>query len=352
MTQVDVAIVGGGIVGCLIARELMARTSSLSVTLLDRDFVGSGASRRSAGLHFPRGATQRVREMAGLSQDYYERLKAENRALPIYPLSMCLLSEDADDVGRAYLERANLTRVSELPGGILPVPSGTGIWLGDGCHYADVEALTIALAAGLRSQVRFLEGVAVVGIEQAADQVTLRLGTGKSLGAATVVLAPGPWVHAPGWRSLTGALDVRVKLVVALHIDRVPDPRDQLIVFHDQDAFLLPVRHRGHWLFSYTSRQWDVLPDALTDGLTDASLAEGRAALAGCAASLVELASAGRVFCDAYSSHREPLVQQLGDDARIVFAGAGNGSGYRLAPAIAAEAADLIQLGLRQRIFA
>jgi D-arginine dehydrogenase len=352
MTDVDVAIVGGGIVGCLIAREIVARTPSLSVLLLDRDFVGSGASRRSAGVHFPRGATRRVREMAEASQAFYEGLKTDDAALPIYPLGMCVLSKDAVGVGRAYLDRATLTRAQEVPGGMVSVPDGTEVWNGDGCHYADVGALAVALAGGLRSRIRFREGVAVAGIEPGTDEVTLRLGTGESLSAATVVLAPGPWVHATAWRSLTEPLDVRVKLVAALHIDRVPEEQDRLIVFHDRDAFLLPLAHRGHWLFSYTSQQWDVRPDALRGGLTGATLAEGRDVLDDCAPKLVALATAGRVFCDAYSPRREPLVQKLDDDARIVFAGAANGSGYRLAPAIAAEVADLLHIGLGQRIYA
>jgi D-arginine dehydrogenase len=352
MTDVDVAIVGGGIVGCLIAREFVARTPSLSVMLLDRDSVGSGASRRSAGLHLPRGATRRIREMAEASQGFYERLKTEDPALPIYPLSMCVLSEDVDGVGRAYLGRANLTRAREVPDGLVSVPDGTKVWNGDGCHYADAGTLAVTLAGGLRSRVQFREGVAVVGIVRGTDEVTLRLGTGESLGAAAVVLAPGPWVHAPAWRSLTEPLDVRVKLVAALHIDRVPEGRDRLIVFHDPDAFLLPLAHRGHWLFSYTSQQWDVRPDALSDGLTSATLAEGREFLDACAPRLAELVTGGRVFCDAYSPRLEPLVQKLDEDARIVFAGAANGSGYRLAPAIAAEATDLLHIGLGQRIYA
>jgi glycine/D-amino acid oxidase-like deaminating enzyme len=53
---------------------------------------------------------------------------------------------------------------------------------------------------------------------------------------------------------------------------------------------------------------------------------------------------AGRVFCDAYSPDREPVVRALDETGRIVFAGAANGSGYRLAPAIASEAVDLLHL--------
>ncbi|GAA3079868.1 hypothetical protein GCM10020000_77090 [Streptomyces olivoverticillatus] len=43
-----------------------------------------------------------------------------------------------------------------------------------------------------------------------------------------------------------------MKKVVALHVEQRPRPDDGVIVFEDADAFLLPVHHRGHWLFSYT----------------------------------------------------------------------------------------------------
>ena len=40
-------------------------TPRASVTVIDRDLIASGASRRSAGLHFPRGASRAVRALAG-----------------------------------------------------------------------------------------------------------------------------------------------------------------------------------------------------------------------------------------------------------------------------------------------
>lgn len=53
MTSADVTVVGGGIIGCLVATEVLARAPGSRVVVLERDAVGSGASRRSAGLHFP-----------------------------------------------------------------------------------------------------------------------------------------------------------------------------------------------------------------------------------------------------------------------------------------------------------
>ena len=46
--------------------------------------------------------------------------------------------------------------------------------------------------------------------------------------------------------------------------------------------------------------------------------------------------------CDAYSPEREPQVRALDDARRLIFAGAAGGPGYRLAPAMASEAADLL----------
>jgi glycine/D-amino acid oxidase-like deaminating enzyme len=60
------------------------------------------------------------------------------------------------------------------------------------------------------------------------------------------------------------------------------------------------------------------------------------------APALAGACTGGRVFCDAYSPDGEPVVCALADTGRIVFAGAASGSGYRLAPAIATQAVDLL----------
>jgi glycine/D-amino acid oxidase-like deaminating enzyme len=114
-----------------------------------------------------------------------------------------------------------------------------------------------------------------------------------------------------------------------------------VVVFHDEDAFLLPLRHRGHFLFSYTCQEWDLDPDGPVAGLSATHLEEARASLARYAPALADASRAGRVFYDAYSPDREPRVEAVDPAGRVVFAGAANGSGYRLAPAMAAEAASL-----------
>jgi glycine/D-amino acid oxidase-like deaminating enzyme len=324
----DVAVIGGGIIGTMVAREVVTRSPAARVVVVDRDLVGSGASRRSAGLHLPRGATERVRRMALHSENVYDKLR--ELGFPIHPLAMSVRASqlDAGRLNEIYLDRL--------------VAQDDGDWAGSGCQYADVYTLTQALAAELRPEVSFREGVAVTSI----DGTRLRLSNGASVEAGQIVLAPGPWLNAPAWRELVSPLGIRVKRIVALHVDRRPSVDDRVTVLHDKDAFLLPLYRRGHWLFSYTCREWDADPHA-PQSLSAVHLEQGLQILRRYAPRLAQHCHSGRVFCDAYSTTGEPVVQALHntDDAgRIVFAGAANGSGYRLAPAIASQAADLLHL--------
>jgi len=347
MTAPSTVIIGAGIIGTLVAHEIHARAPHSEVTVLDRDAVGAGASRRSAGLHLPRGGTERVREMSRYSEDFYRKLLANQGSLPIYPLPETSLVSSPDklaEVERNYVPQSSLRPLATLPNDGIQLAEDACRWQLDGCHQADVTGLCMALAGELRHRVRFREGVRVTGLEPAEDGVLVRLGTGERLRAGRVVLAPGPWIHAPAWRELLAPLGIRVKKIVALHIEQVPTERDRAIIFHDQDAFLMPLVNRGHWLFSYTCQEWDVDPDDLADGLSADNLAQAQAFLRRYSPSLARDCQAGRVFCDAYSTTGEPRVQRLDPAGRIVFAGAANGSGYRLAPAIAAEAAELLDL--------
>lgn len=326
-----IGVVGGGIIGVLAARELAGRHPGARITVLDRDLVGSGASRRSAGLHFPRGASERVRAMAAESEEFYRKLAAADDGTPIYPVPMRVVSHTATtaELREIYLDSAQLTE-DDAP----------GTWTVQGGQYADVYALTGRLATGLRDRVTIREGVDVTELSSTEDGVRIALGTGEELRFDQVVLAPGPWIAAPAWRDLTAPLGVRVKKIVALHVRGVPAPGEPCLVFHDEDAFVLPLAHRGHRLFSYTCTEWDVEPDDLRTGLSADHLAQARAVLDRYVPG--QTVDDGRVFCDAYSPDRQPVVRFVDAHERVVFAGAGNGSGYRLGPAIAAEAADLL----------
>ncbi|MFJ5677532.1 NAD(P)/FAD-dependent oxidoreductase [Streptomyces sp. NPDC093097] len=342
MSGVHVAIVGAGIVGCLIAREVAARRPEASIVVLDRNQVGCGASLRSAGTHIPRGTTQRFRRMTENSQDYYATLKRDLPQLPIRALPMTVVADARHErtILERYLPASTPVRTDTLPCPLTTLPDRCAAWRISGGHHADVHGVTRALAARLRPHVAFREGVEVTAVDPARTGVTLRLSTGERLTADRLVLAPGPWTGHPAWSALTGDLGIRVKKIVALHLDAPTGPDDGAVVFQDHDAFLLPLHDHGHWLYSYVCPQWDVDPDTVDRGLTPRDVAEATANLHACAPRLTQRPGSARVFCDAYGPQGEPLIAGVADTARVVFAGAGSGFGYRLAPAIAHEAAD------------
>jgi glycine/D-amino acid oxidase-like deaminating enzyme len=379
------AVVGGGILGSAVAHEIRARDAEALITLLDRDELGAGASGRSAGLHIPAGGTETVREMVVLSEGRYAKLAEEHPQLPLYPVGMAVVAAKSNaarleawalpgrltpadpepGVGSGLTSSADLRE--PLGGGLVRVPEGCGVWNLEGCHYADVRGVARVLARELSPGITVRENVRVDGIETEGAEVVLRLGTGETLTVDRVVLAPGPWLGAPAWAGLLAPLGVRVKKIVALHLEHRPAEHDAGVYFPDDDAFLLPLAHRGHWLFSNTCREWDVDPDDLHAGLTADDVEHARevlrryvpgaaAAPAANGASSGDGASAaapvlvsGRVFCDAYGPDGRPLVRTVDAAGRIVFAGAANGSGYRLAPALAAAAADLLQIPSERR---
>jgi glycine/D-amino acid oxidase-like deaminating enzyme len=343
MHVTDIAIIGGGIIGVMIANEIVNNNKNVRIALMERSMTCQGASMYSAGVHFPRGCSERVRKMSYYSHLYYQEL-AKKGGVPIFSLPMLLISSVSQRtrINSHYLAVTQLqpTRQLEVDWAELMFPVDAEMWTGQGCNYADVPGLVKLLVQKLRHTITLYEGVNVESVEKQHDYV-IHLSTGESLQAKKVVLAPGPWLAEPAWQERLTRLNIRVKKIVAAHIDVKPQATDGLIIFHDEDAFLLPCHQHGYWLFSYTCNEWDVNPNTLARSMTAKDLADAREVLARYSPTLAQRINSGRVFCDAYSENREPVITTL-DDADLIFAGGANGSGYRLAPAIAAEVVSLL----------
>jgi glycine/D-amino acid oxidase-like deaminating enzyme len=338
-----IAIVGGGILGCAIASRLLDAERDAKVTLIDSALAGSGASQYSAGVHFPVGRSERVRRLSAVSAEYYAAILAQHPDLPIHPLDF-LMAAPAAHAEDAISRCMGLDALS--PGERIRLSQDVGrdyaLWRMRSCHVADVQKLALWFAHRIRHHADVLEGVRVEHITETDAGIRLALSTGKVIDVDDVVLAPGPWVNDAPFREWTAGLDIRIKKVVALHLDR-PLDHCEAVLFLVEDAFLAPLPHRGHWLFSYTCGQWDVSPDACRRASVESrDIDEAHGVLSRIAPGLMPLAAAGRVFCDAYSPDGEPVVRKLGRGGKIILAGAANGSGYRLAPGIALEVADIL----------
>ena len=347
----DYVVVGAGIVGLTIAQYLRRRDPTGSILVLQRGRAGDGASRYSVGLHFPYGRTEERRRLSELShREHSERFA--NTTYPYFTAVPFVGVVKRDNAGARISEFHAPVREETDPkialGSLAPsLRTGDHTLLSvEECHYADVGRLCGLLADGLRRNDRaeIWEGAPIAEIAPGPADVVLQLSYGETVRAAQVILAIGPWVRERPFDHLLRELDIRVKKVVALHVNRLPKKRDAAIFFLDEDAFLLPMYEAGYWVLSYTSTKWGVSPAATLE-VTREDRQEALGVLDQYLPELTAACHGGRAFCDAYTSEPAPVVRRLVQYPRVILAGAAGGSGYRLSPGIAIQAAELAARG-------
>nr|WP_200985109.1 FAD-binding oxidoreductase [Rhizobium rhizogenes]QCL09179.1 FAD dependent oxidoreductase family protein [Rhizobium rhizogenes]QCL09813.1 FAD dependent oxidoreductase family protein [Rhizobium rhizogenes] len=343
---IDNVVVGAGVIGMMIARELAERQSTALV--LDRTLVGCGASRFSAGLHIPVGRNPRLRDMAATSETAYRALTDADGTFPTEEIDLVWVSSEANfkkDLA-TFTEDASPTTSSRSAGatiGPLATRPDSRLIEAKGARFTDVGCLVERLSASLRrsSFVEVWEGTQLTAFEPHEKLVALHLADGRTISTRRLFLAPGPWALESPYAAQSRRWGIRIKKIVCMHIDVVPNEKDCVWYFSEDDAFMLPVKHRNHWLLCFTVDVWNVEPIIGSFSITEAERAQANAILAKFFPHLLPHCNSGRVFCDAYSTEREPMIKALDDAPNIIFAGAANGSGYRFAPAIACQAVCL-----------
>jgi glycine oxidase len=211
MSSPDVLVVGGGVIGCAIARHLAAR--SASVVVVERDEPGAHASWAAAGMLSPLAEADRP-------DGFLDLLRAARTRFPA--LAAELRSETGIDIGYRT-EGTLLLSLNRADDAVLrqrwlwQSAAGLPVELLDGAaaralepalatgvrsalrfpddHQVDNRMLSGALAAAARSAgARFVTGRAVARIARAGDSVTgVVLDDGRQLGAGCVVIAAGSW---------------------------------------------------------------------------------------------------------------------------------------------------------------
>ncbi|MER8690812.1 hypothetical protein NKH39_30140 [Mesorhizobium sp. M1136] len=111
------------------------------------------------------------------------------------------------------------------------------------------------------AKIRLAHGLRCVRLRERGDGPEAEFATGEIITADAVILAAGPWIIQPPFRELTKTFSIRIKKVLALHLDRTSTLDDPLIFMPGVDAFLLPQLDTSRWLFSYTSTDWDARPE-------------------------------------------------------------------------------------------
>lgn len=243
MTSPDVAIVGGGVIGCSIAYYLAG--AGARVAVFERGEVGGEASGSAAGMLAPLADASEGGPFFDLCLASLRLFPALNEALidetgvDIEYMPSGILRVAVTEAEEAEL-RASVERPPQRALGLEWVdgqalrsleprlrPDARGAVYSAQEHQLNASRFNQILARAAESRgVAFFQGVAVTGFVSAGDQVVgLRTQEGK-VGADLVVLAAGPWTAALGRR-----LGVNLP---------VKPMRGQMIAFPD---FNTPLQH-------------------------------------------------------------------------------------------------------------
>jgi glycine oxidase len=211
MRAPDIAIIGGGVIGCAIAYE-MARRGAGRVEVVERGEPGGGASGAAAGVlavassRAPGGAlfelrragagmfpalSEDLRERSGVNIEYRERgllklafSEKESAAL------QALTSKRAEQGFVAkWLEPS---RVHDVQPGVSPALRGAAHFAGDGAVNA-VLLVRALRAASERLGVVYRCTAPLTGMEVSAGRVLGITAGGERLTPGTVVVAAGAW---------------------------------------------------------------------------------------------------------------------------------------------------------------
>jgi glycine/D-amino acid oxidase-like deaminating enzyme len=348
----DLAVVGAGAVGALAAYYAVRRDPDRRVAVITHTGRGTGATRYSAGFDTPTGHNPAQRALAARSTALFDELAAGLGDTGRAPVDVrwlvtrentAALDATMADGGRTRPvtgeQRAQLDRT--FPGlahdddqvllATASMTAGQPRWL--------ANRLLDEVLGAHRDHTLF-EGFRVTEVRRTSGRVELVAADGSRITAAKAVLAPGPWVLDGPVAAAARERGARVKKVVAFHVMTPPPPGAPALVLEDADAFLLPHRPGGHWVFSITSPGWDRGPDEpLSIDARDRELA--RALLARHVPGFLPHLLGGRVFSDCFTPGHLPVVDTVGGDD-VVMAIGGSGSGYRLAPAMAEDALNLL----------
>jgi glycine/D-amino acid oxidase-like deaminating enzyme len=346
--QYDLAVIGVGIIGATTAYLAHQKRPNWRLLMVDRSFVAGGATYYSAGLDIPYGRTESQKRYSRMSTRIYRKLALAMPDLPIYQIpffgivgkktmaEVCsrFITRDVRIATRQEEDRLRRTYPD------LAIAENQVLLTGCTAQYSFPAAVASKLVGHLTDGgfAECWEGVQIESVHNSGGGFILSTSDGRTVSTQRVLTATGPWLLNGPANRFAKDEGVRIKKIVALHASHRSRPNDPVLCFLDDDAFLLPVYQRREWLFSFASREWDCPPETSQLRISGEDRDLALSILNRYCPSIVPFCHGGRVFCDAYSHDRVPLVAQVPGIPNFVMAGACSGSGYRLAPGIAIEA--------------
>lgn len=349
--EFDCAVVGGGILGAMAYHYARLAAPHSRHILFERNTIGCGSTGYSGGLMPIIGPTQAALSMALRSRDLYRNLLAADPATPVFQRDTYWIvpKERRPDleaaVGRPLAGRDTLPAELQDIYPDLRLPDGYLIAFDDRVWVADPYRLTHRLAMheagsdGPESMV--VEGIEIEDIVREKGGLRLKRSDGRSTRARRVIVAPGPWMNQGPTHTWADDMAIRTKRTVCLHFRRSVASPAPVLIFYDEQAFILPLPDRHRILMNYTADEWDVSPQIGEMHITEKDTSIALGILERFVPGLVDEYTGGQVFCDAYAPHRRPRIESVDALPGCVLLAGGSGSGVRLAPALAERAIDL-----------
>lgn len=351
----DVAIIGGGIIGCAIAFRLAQ--ARLKVIVLERGEVGGEASSAAAGMISPQGEMVNFDaffELCAASRDLYpsfvEEIEAACGQAVGYRRDGVLMvaaddaqSRDLETIYRCQnrqglnLERLTAESLHRLVPGLSPGIQWGLLMPGD--HWIDNERLTLAIAtAAERLGVTFLTQSAVSKVQVTGNRVQSVEARFK-VSADRFILAAGCWSGG---------------IAQSLGIDLLMQPcRGQMLEFEAPGELPLVVRAGHHYLVPRAPRRVLVGTTAEYAGYEKEVTGEGLRSIlegAGQIAPLVKNLKFRRAWAGLRPDTADHLpVLGYGELENLVFATGHFRNGILLAPVTAQLISELLLTGSTSR---
>lgn len=356
----DVVVVGGGIMGASIAREL-ARRGAGRVALFERGTVAAGASGKTGALLRRHYSNRPEAVLAQRGWEVYANWPEAVGGEPVHTATGLVVTVDTGPNGPGNAERLrrNVAMQNEvgIPSRVVTAAElaelqpfavwddvEVAAWEPDS-GYVDAVAATRGMAlAARRAGAEVREATPVLGIALAGDRVAgVRTGAGF-VPAGRVVVAAGPWTN----RVLAGSgvslpLEALRVQVAILHRPLDLEPPHAVLLDTAAGIFARPWGPGRTMIGVAGGDQHDpVDPDAY-DESPDA--AYGRLAIAAIAKRMPRMRDAayltGQVGLYDMSPDAHPLLGPTGPEGLLVAAGF-SGAGFKKGPAVGEALAGLL----------
>lgn len=341
--QFDLLIIGGGIIGAMTAALAIIRQPGISMAIIDKNLAGLGATAYSAALSTPLAKSMISQDLINCSKAVIQEIEREIKlSLITMPAIYAVDEQNLDRFYNLYigsdLKIIDDSFIRTSLGNIHVSPNKKLL-------LSESDAHSVNLGDLLNKIYLFLRQNSCVVYEscKVCDIITKENGSTVvcdhlQLSANKIIISIGPWAYNSHLRKHSNQ-SFPNKKITALHLNQLPEAQDPIIVSVDDDAFLLPLHARGHWLFSIRSNEWDVSPEDEMK-ISNNDLIIARNTLDKFNLDLDSLFIGGRVFCDSYSDNKELSLDNINKNTLMV-SGA-SGSGYRFSYGIADKILKMI----------